>query len=225
MHAAVPHSFPIVPRLAPTILFADDAIVVADKPAGLLSQPARGEDRQDCLEARVQAQFADALLAHRLDMATSGLILLARGAEMLRIMNAAFAQRTVGKRYVATVHGHVESDAGNIELPLAADPDNNPRQIVDPERGRRALTRYRVVARSGAGADAVSRVELEPVTGRTHQLRVHLMSLGHPILGDVLYAPPKSAARHARMHLHAAEIAFIHPKRRVPLIFESVVPF
>ncbi|HJV24588.1 MAG TPA: RluA family pseudouridine synthase [Aromatoleum sp.] len=214
-----------MPHLAPAILFADDAIVVADKPAGLLSQPARGEERQDCLEARVQALYDDALLVHRLDMATSGLILLARGPEMLRRMNAAFAQRTVGKRYVASVHGHVTNDSGEIDLPLAADPDNNPRQIVDAVNGRRALTRYRVVARSGEGADAVSRMELKPVTGRTHQLRVHLMSLGHPILGDVLYAPPESAVLNARMHLHAAWIAFIHPERRVPMTFESVVPF
>lgn len=212
-------------ELEPSILYADAAIVVADKPAGLLSQPARGEARRDCLEARVQARFADAQLAHRLDMATSGLIVLARGAEMVRRMNAAFAQRTVGKRYVATVHGHVADDAGEIDLPLAADPDNNPRQRVDRAAGRRALTRYRVLARDGAGARAVTRVELKPVTGRTHQLRVHLMSLGHPILGDVLYAPPESAAQHARLHLHAAAIAFIHPERRVPLSFESPVPF
>ncbi|WP_018990468.1 RluA family pseudouridine synthase [Aromatoleum toluclasticum] len=214
-----------MPHLAPAIVYADDAIVVADKPSGLLSQPARGEDRQDCLELRVQAQYPDALLVHRLDMATSGLILLARGPEMLRRMNHAFAQRTVGKRYVAAVHGLVAGDCGEIDLPLAADPDNNPRQRVDRERGRRALTRYRVVERRGEGDGTVSRVELEPVTGRTHQLRVHLMSLGHPILGDVLYAPPHSAQHHARLHLHAAAIAFIHPERRVPLSFESVVPF
>lgn len=214
-----------MPQLEPSILFADDALVVADKPAGLLSQPARGEDRQDCLETRVQALYPDAMLVHRLDMATSGLILLARGDEMLRRMNAAFAQRTVGKRYVATVHGHVADDAGEIDLPLAADPDRNPRQRVDRVHGRRALTRYRVVARGGEGEAAFSRVELKPVTGRTHQLRVHLMSLGHPILGDVLYAPPHSAQLHLRMHLHAAAIAFIHPERRVPLTFESAVPF
>ncbi|SIR13196.1 tRNA pseudouridine32 synthase / 23S rRNA pseudouridine746 synthase [Aromatoleum tolulyticum] len=214
-----------MPHLAPAIIHADDAIVVADKPSGLLSQPARGEERQDCLELRVQAQFPDALLVHRLDMATSGLILLARGPEMLRRMNHAFAQRTVGKRYVAVVHGLVASDRGEIDLPLAADSDNNPRQRVDREGGRRALTRYRVVERRGEGEGAVSRVELEPVTGRTHQLRVHLMSLGHPILGDVLYAPPQSAQLHARLHLHAAAIAFIHPERRIAMTFESVVPF
>lgn len=214
-----------MPHLAPAIVHADDAIVVADKPSGLLSQPARGEERQDCLELRVQAQYPDALLVHRLDMATSGLILLARGPEMLRRMNHAFAQRTVGKRYVAVVHGLVAGDRGEIDLPLAADPDANPRQRVDRERGRRALTRFRVVERRGEGEGAVSRVELEPVTGRTHQLRVHLMSLGHPILGDVLYAPPRSAQLHARLHLHAAAIAFIHPERRIAMTFESVVPF
>ncbi|MBS0357075.1 MAG: RluA family pseudouridine synthase [Proteobacteria bacterium] len=215
---------PAVP-LGVVILHADDALIVADKPPGLLSMPARGEDRQDCLVARVQAQFADALPVHRLDMATSGLILLARGAEMQRRMNLAFEQRIVGKRYEALVHGHIGPDAGEIDLPLAADPQRNPHQIVDRQHGRRALTRYRVVERGGAGPDAVTRVELKPVTGRTHQLRVHLQSLGHPILGDPLYAPPDSAERHRRLHLHAAAITLIHPQRRVPLGFESVVPF
>ncbi len=212
-------------HLSPVILFVDDALIVADKPAGLLSVPARGEDRQDCLIARVQALHDDALLVHRLDMATSGLILLARSAEMLRRMNLAFEQRIVGKRYVALVHGHIAQDAGEIDLPLGSDEANRPRQCVDPLRGRRALTRYRVLERSGTGPDAISRVELKPVTGRSHQLRVHLMSIGHAILGDPLYAPPDSAQRYARMHLHAAGIAFIHPCKQVPVSFESAVPF
>ena len=214
-----------MPHLTPTILYADDALIVADKPAGLLSVPARGEERQDCLAVRVQALYRDALIVHRLDMATSGLILLARGAEMLRRMSLAFEQRIVGKRYVALVHGHIGTDTGEIDLPLAADPENRPRQVVDRVRGRRALTRYRVIARSGAGADAISRVELAPVTGRSHQLRVHLMSIGHAILGDPLYARSDSATRHARMHLHAASIAFMHPETRVPVSFESPMPF
>lgn len=215
---------PVVPP-GVVIVHADDALIVADKPSGLLSIPARGEDRQDCLVARVQALFADALAVHRLDMATSGLILLARGAEMQRRLNLAFEQRIVGKRYEALVHGHIGPDAGEIDLPLAADPQRKPQQIVDTRHGRRALTRYRVVERCGAGPDAVTRVELKPVTGRTHQLRVHLQSLGHPILGDPLYAPPDSAEHHRRLHLHAAAITLIHPQRRVPLCFESSVPF
>ncbi|WP_332673307.1 RluA family pseudouridine synthase [Aromatoleum sp.] len=214
-----------MPSLEPAILHADDALIVADKPAGLLSVPARGDERQDCLASRVQALYRDALIVHRLDMATSGLVLLARGPEMLRRMSLAFEQRVVGKRYVALVQGHVADDAGEIDLPLGPDVENRPRQIVDPLHGRRALTRYRVIARSGSGADAVSRVELKPVTGRSHQLRVHLVSIGHAILGDPLYAPPESAAREPRMHLHAAGIAFIHPDTRVPASFESPVPF
>lgn len=203
----------------------DDALIVADKPAGLLSIPARGEERQDCLVSRVQALYGDALIVHRLDMATSGLVLFARGARMLRQMSLAFERRLVGKRYQALVHGHIENDAGEIDLPLAEDPENRPRQRVDPVNGRRGLTRYRVVTRGGEGADAVTRVELEPLTGRTHQLRVHLMSIGHAILGDPLYASPESAARHPRMFLHAAEIAFIHPQTQVPVVIASAVPF
>lgn len=214
-----------MPPLSPTILYFDDALIVADKPPGLLSVPAGGQARQDCVEARVQALYPDALLVHRLDMGTSGLILLARGAEMLRRMSLGFETRVVGKRYVALVHGHVEAEVGEIDLPLGPDLENRPRMIVDPVRGRRALTRFRVVSCDGEGETAHSRIELEPVTGRSHQLRVHLMSLGHPILGDPLYAPPESAARHGRMHLHAAGIAFIHPARRVPMRFESPVPF
>ena len=214
-----------MPHLAPAILHADAALIVTDKPAGLLSMPARGEDRQDSLEGRIQALYADARLVHRLDMAASGLVLFARGPEMLRRVCLAFEQRVIGKQYCALVHGHLATDSGEIALPLAADPDNNPRQRGDPAHGRRALTRWRVLTRSGEGETAVTRLELKPVTGRTHQLRVHLMSIGHPIIGDPLYAPPDSAARHPRMYLHAASLALIHPQTRVPACFESPVPF
>ncbi|GAB1461885.1 RluA family pseudouridine synthase [Thauera sp.] len=207
------------------VLHLDEFLLVTDKPAGLLSVPAGGEGRQDCLAARIQARWADARIVHRLDAATSGLVLFARGAEMLRRMSLAFEQRVVGKQYLAVVHGHVVQDSGEIDLPLAEDADNRPRQIVDPLRGRRALTRYRVLDRQGTGADAISRLELKPVTGRAHQLRVHLLSLGHPIVGDPLYAAPESATRFARMHLHATRIAFMHPQTRVPLLFDSPAPF
>jgi tRNA pseudouridine32 synthase/23S rRNA pseudouridine746 synthase len=209
----------------PPILFADDFLLVVDKPAGLRSVPAGGEGRQDCLATRVQAAWPDALIVHRLDAATSGLVLFARGAEMLRRMSLAFERRTVGKRYVAMVHGHVAHDRGEIDLALRADPERRPRQVVDPVRGRRALTRYRVLDRQGEGDEAVTRVELKPVTGRSHQLRVHLLSIGHPILGDPLYAPAASAVAFARMHLHAVQIAFMHPHTRVPMLFDSTLPF
>ena len=213
------------PQFSPSILYADDALIVADKPAGMLSVPARGEDRQDCLAARVRLLHHDALIAHRLDRATSGLILFARGGERLRRLGLAFEQRIVGKRYIALVQGHVRDDSGEIDLPLAADEDNRPRQIVDTVRGRHALTRYRVLERRGSGAAAVTRVELKPVTGRSHQLRVHLMSIGHAILGDPLYAPAESALSGHRMHLHAEGIAFMHPETRIPVSFESPAPF
>ncbi len=214
-----------MPDLAPIYRHVDDALIVADKPAGLLSVPARGAERQDCLATRVQAAYPDALIVHRLDMATSGLILLARGAEMLRALSLGFERRLVGKTYVALVHGHLADDSGEIDLPLAADPAHRPRQIVDAVQGRRALSRYRVLDRYGRGATAMSRVELKPVTGRTHQLRVHLQAIGHPIVGDPLYAAPDSAARHGRLHLHAAAIAFIHPRTRLPLCVDSAPPF
>lgn len=215
------------PEIHPSIpvLHVDTFLLVTDKPAGLLSVPAGGEGRQDCLAARIQARWTDARIVHRLDAATSGLVLFARGAEMLRRMSLAFEQRVVGKQYVAVVHGHVVQDSGEIDLALAEDADHRPRQLVDPLRGRRALTRYRVLDRQCTGADAISRLELKPVTGRAHQLRVHLLSLGHPILGDPLYAPPESAARFARMHLHATRVAFMHPHTRVPMVFDSPVPF
>ncbi|KAB2963171.1 RluA family pseudouridine synthase [Zoogloea sp.] len=214
-----------MPHLNPTIVHVDDAVIVADKPAGLLSMPARGEARQDCLVSRVQQLYPDALLVHRLDMATSGLIMLARGHEMLRRMNLAFEQRIVGKKYCAVVHGHMADERGEITLPLGCDPDNPPRQKVDPVHGRAAKTRYRVLARSGEGGDARTRVELTLLTGRTHQLRVHLMSIGHPIIGDPLYAPPDEAEREPRMCLHSTSLAFIHPRTRVPACFDSAVPF
>lgn len=209
----------------PRIVYADDAIVVADKPAGMLSVPGRGPERQDCLAARVQARYPDARTVHRLDMATSGLIVMARGAEMHRRLSGAFERRLVAKRYVAIVAGHVAADAGSIDLPLVCDWENRPRQIVDHARGRAALTHYRVVERIGAGDARVSRVELEPVTGRSHQLRVHLLSLGHPILGDELYARPEHVAPVMRMHLHAEWLAFDHPANSLPVNFESPAPF
>jgi tRNA pseudouridine32 synthase / 23S rRNA pseudouridine746 synthase len=214
-----------MPHLDPAILYVDDELIVADKPAGLLSVPGRGTERQDCLAARVQALYPDALIVHRLDQATSGLILLGRGAEMHRRLSLAFEKRTVGKRYVAVVEGHVPQDAAEIDLPLRGDWENRPRQIVDHRDGRRALTRYRVTQRSGEGATATSRVLLEPVTGRSHQLRVHLLSIGHPIVGDRLYGRTIAFADATRMLLHAAEIGFVHPLTRTPVAFASPPPF
>ncbi|MEJ6000264.1 RluA family pseudouridine synthase [Paucibacter soli] len=184
------------------LVHADDRLVVVHKPSGLLSVPGRGPDKQDCASARVQQQFADALIVHRLDQATSGLLLLARGAVAQRELSQAFATRRVAKRYLAVVAGCVAQDELEIDLPLLADWPKRPRQMVDAQRGKPSQTRLRVLARA---ADH-TRVELVPLTGRTHQLRVHLMAIGHAILGDALYASPADAARAARLLLHASEL-------------------
>jgi len=194
------------------VVYADDAIVVLDKPAGLLSVPGRGPDKQDCLSARVQAQFTDALVVHRLDMATSGLIVMARGASAQRTLSEAFANRMVAKRYEAVVHGelHPAPDSWRvIDLPIGVDWPNRPRRVIDWDRGKASITRVKVT-RFDAERQ-VTHVALEPITGRTHQLRVHLQAIGHPILGDGLYAPPEVAALSPRLLLHASDVTFAHP--------------
>ena len=203
------------------VLYADDSLVVVDKPAGLLAVPGRGEQRQDCVAARVQCRFPDALVVHRLDQATSGLMVLARGADAQRTLSRAFAERRVAKHYTAIVGGLLVGAAGTIELPLAADWPNRPRQQVDAVHGKASITHWRVLS-CDAAADT-TRVELEPLTGRSHQLRVHLRAIGHPIVGDVLYAPPALAA--PRLMLHASGLALLHPYDARRLNFSSITPF
>lgn len=181
------------------VLHADDRLVVIDKPAGLLSVPGRTE--ADCASARVQMLYPDALVVHRLDQATSGLLLFARGLDAQRDLSADFAERRIDKLYVAVVAGHLEGD-GLIELPVGADWPNRPRQQVDLEHGKPSQTRWRVLAHEGGH----TRVALQPLTGRTHQLRVHLAAIGHAILGDTLYAQPDLAAASPRLLLHASEL-------------------
>jgi len=204
------------------IVHADQALVVVDKPSGLLSVPGRGEDKQDCVISRLQGDFPEAMIAHRLDMSTSGLLVVARGEAMQKAMYKLFRDRAVEKRYLATVAGLVEADSGEIDLPLICDWPNRPRQMVSHELGKPSLTRFQVIER--CPAEQLTRVELEPVTGRSHQLRVHLAALGHPILGDELYAGA-AANRATRLLLHAAEIAFIHPQSGKPVKFVSPAPF
>ena len=167
---------------------------------------------------RAQALWPDAQVVHRLDMATSGLVAMGRGGAMQRALSIAFAERRVAKRYVALVAGSVEGEEGTIELPLAADWPNRPRQQVDLQRGKPSVTRWRVLAREGGN----TRLELDPLTGRSHQLRVHLLAIGHPIVGDALYAPGLAAPR---LMLHASALAFAHPHTGEPMAFESKVPF
>ena len=188
----------------PTWIHVDAHVVVVDKPAGLLAVPGRGPDKSDCLLTRVQARCPDALVVHRLDMATSGLIVFARGLAVQRELSRRFEQRQVRKHYVAVVAGRMAGEGGEIDLPLIADWPNRPRQIVDRLRGRAATTRWRVLARDDESG--FTRVRLEPVSGRSHQLRVHLAAIGHPILGDGLYAPPEAQSAAPRLLLHATRL-------------------
>lgn len=204
-------------------LHADAALLVVDKPSGLLSVPGRGPGKDDCLVARVQADYPDALTVHRLDMETSGLMVLARGKEMHRRLSILFQERQVEKRYVAVVDGRLAPERGEIDLPLITDWPNRPLQKVDFAIGKPSLTRYRVLAHDAA--NDTTRVELTPETGRSHQLRVHLMSLGHAILGDSLYAGPAARAKAARLLLHADALTFAHPESSRPLSFERPAPF
>jgi tRNA pseudouridine32 synthase / 23S rRNA pseudouridine746 synthase len=201
-------------------LWEDASLLALHKPAGLLSVPGKGEAGRDNLLARVQVRWPDAAVVHRLDMATSGLMLFARGAAAQRALSMAFERRAVHKTYTAIVLGLPVDDAGTIEAPLMADWPNRPRQIVDWEMGRAALTKWRVLARDEATAR--TRLELEPVTGRSHQLRVHLLHLGHPIVGDEFYAPPGPPQR---LLLHATRLALAHPVSGQALDLNCPPPF
>jgi len=207
--------------IAPAIVFADAALVVVDKPAGQLAVPGRGADKRDCTWLRVCQQFADALVVHRLDQATSGLLLFGRGTGAQRALSRAFAARAVDKQYVAVVSGLMADDSGEIELPLGADWPQRPRQRVDHAAGKPARTRWQVLARDERLQR--SRVALQPLTGRTHQLRVHLAAIGHPIVGDALYDATTTAE--PRLLLHASALGVRHPLNARECRFVSEPPF
>lgn len=203
------------------IIYADDALVVANKPADMLSVPGRGEDKQDCLWRRVQADFPTARIVHRLDYATSGIIVLALTLESQRNISKSFQERLTNKRYQAIIGGEPNDKEGSIELPLRCDWENRPLQIVDFEHGKNALTHWKAISSEALG----TRVELTPVTGRSHQLRVHMQALGHPIVGDRFYADPDTLALSDRLLLHAEFLAFPHPNTGEEIRFNSPTPF
>lgn len=210
----------------PVCLYEDHALLVLLKPAGLLCVPGRGPDKQDCLSARAQAHWPDALVVHRLDMATSGLVLLARNKTAQAQLSQAFAQRQVHKRYSAIAAGALHTKGWQqIDAPLRCDWEQRPRQMVDPLAGKPSTTRYCVAPDQTGVPGACTRLWLEPITGRSHQLRVHLAHLGHPLVGDALYAPPRVQTLAPRLLLHAQSLGFAHPEHGKPLFFHSTADF
>lgn len=204
------------------ILYTDDDLIVVNKSAGLLSVPGRGEDKQDCLITRIQDHYPDALIVHRLDLPTSGILVLARSAETHRALSQLFQNREVSKEYTAVVSGIVLQQTGEINLPLITDWPNRPMQKVDYETGKPSLTRYEILNTNKE--NHTTRLRLTPVTGRSHQLRVHLLSIGHVIIGDGLYSEIEEK-KQQRLLLHANKIEFIHPCTHKFLSIECSCPF
>ena len=217
------NSYAPPPHTGLDILYEDASLLVVNKPSGLLSVPGRGEDKRDSLISRVQTEFPEALTVHRLDMETSGVCVFARNPDIHRHLSDLFASREINKRYVAVAAGRMQLNQGCIDLPLITDWPNRPRQKVDRENGKPSLTYYKVLTRNIE--ENSTRVELQPETGRSHQLRVHLLSLGHPILGDKLYADPLSQQQAPRLLLHATALSFTHPLTQEPMRFLSEPPF
>ena len=208
------------------LVHVDPHWIIVNKPPGLLSVPGRGADKQDCLSARIQQDYPDALIVHRLDMATSGLMVLARGPNSQRILSAAFANRLVRKTYTAVVSGTLHTkyaDWQTIDLPIQVDWPNRPLRIIDPVLGKPSVTRVQSLHIDSL--HNITRVALEPVTGRSHQLRVHLKAIGHPILGDALYAPAAVHALSERLLLHATALRLPHPVHGHTMDFESPPEF
>jgi tRNA pseudouridine32 synthase/23S rRNA pseudouridine746 synthase len=203
------------------ILHQDEALLILNKPSGLLTVPGKAPEHQDCLERRVQRVYPQARIVHRLDMSTSGIVVMALGLEAQRHLNRQFELRQTEKHYIARVEGTMQAASGVVELPLICDWPNRPKQMVCFERGKRALTNFVVLARESNA----TRVKLTPITGRSHQLRVHMQWLGHPILGDKFYASHEGVIAAPRLQLHAEFLAVIHPTSGNALEFYAKCPF
>ena len=219
----MPHIFNITHAVLPPpigdieYVYSDEHIIIVDKPANMLSVPGRTPDKQDCLIHRVQKQFPDARIVHRLDFATSGLMVIAQNRESHRMLSRQFENRETEKTYVAKVYGQPGQPSGVLDLPLRCDWERRPLQIVDDQLGKKALTHWRIIERF----ENSCLVELSPTTGRTHQLRVHMQSMGHPILGDELYAHEAAYSMADRLNLHAKELIINHPTENSRMTFSS----
>ncbi len=223
MTRPAPASFEYAPPEDPFLKVShlDDRILVVDKPSGLLSVPGKAAEHADCVEARAKSLYPDARIVHRLDMDTSGVMVLAMSAAAHRHLGLQFERRKVQKTYVAEVWGVLAEDSGTIDLPLVCDWPNRPKQMVSFEHGKPALTRWQVIARG----TQTTQVRLFPLTGRSHQLRVHMLSLGHPIIGDRFYAEDAALSASDRLALHAECLTFHHPDGGARVTFRSPCPF
>ncbi len=217
-----PVEFIYDPPQAPLdIIFKNEDMLVLNKPSGLLTVPGRKAEHKDSLESRVQAEYPEARIVHRLDEPTSGILIMARNAEVHRNLGLQFERRKTKKVYIARVWGDVKEDNGHVDLPLRCDWPNRPLQMVDHDQGRSAQTDWEVITREGG----VTRMALYPVTGRSHQLRVHMMAIGHSILGDEFYAPEGAFKAADRLQLHAHKLMVHNPQNGDLLWFESPCPF
>lgn len=207
------------------ILYADESLLMVNKPAGLLSVPGRAPEWKDCLISRLQTVYHDALIVHRLDCETSGVMVVARGAGIHKNLSRQFQEREVEKSYRAWISGHPEQESGMVDLPLICDWEKRPKQKVCYETGKSAQTHYSVVNKFSLHNTPVAEVELTPITGRSHQLRVHMLSLGHPIIGDKLYASDAIKALGTRLHLHAERLMVTHPRTKQTLEIACLRPF
>ncbi|NNU78966.1 RNA pseudouridine synthase [Halovulum dunhuangense] len=221
MIARLPSGQPYAPPAGLSVLHADAQILVVDKPSGLLSVPGKDPGLEDCLEARVRAAFPDALLLHRLDMDTSGVMVFARTRLAQRHIAWQFEKRSLEKRYVARVWGRPAGDRGRVDLPLICDWPNRPLQMVCHARGKPSVTDWALLAVEGAA----SRLAVSPLTGRSHQIRVHLREIGHPILGDRFYATGDALAAADRLQLHAESLTLRHPEGGAWVSYTAPVPF
>jgi len=203
------------------IIYQDDDLVVLNKPSGLLTVPGRLAEHKDCLENRVKSVLPSATIVHRLDMATSGILLMALNKKAHVDISRQFEKRQTEKRYLARVFGRLTQQSGSINEPLICDWPNRPKQKIDYDNGKKSLTHYTVVKYEKDHTV----VELTPVTGRSHQLRVHMLSIGHPILGDRLYAHTEALSQSVRLQLHAQFLKISHPVSKEVLSFKSNCPF
>ena len=208
------------------IVYQDEDIVVLNKPSGLLTVPGRLPEHKDCLQNRVQRILPTATIVHRLDMATSGIILMALNKPSHVEISRQFEKRETEKSYIARVYGKLENSTGSVDVPLICDWPNRPKQKVDHEHGKKSLTHYHVIKTNNNNVEENSTlVELTPITGRSHQLRVHMLHLGHPILGDRLYAHDDALTERNRLQLHAQWLKIKHPVSKQPTLFKACCPF